>query len=253
MSESLLPHPHLPALVPAALQAILGVKVTPADPGRTAPGDLFLAGAGRRFRIRLLKDGTAHAVRRELKKPLPATPDTGPAILLLAAPFMGVAGRRACLEAGIAWMDLSGNAQIHTDGLLIRVEGRPNRFLNLDRPSSLFAAPDSRVVRWLLVHSGTAFTAQELRVALRLDAARLDRVLERMGEAGFLARGADGRVQVAEPGLLLEEWRESCPPQSEAWRRLERHFPSQAESGGSAPARPRAAMDPGPDAHLMGM
>ena len=48
-------------------------------------------------------------------------------IPLLVVPYMGETGRRFCDERELAWLDLSGNAHIKAPGLLIHVEGRPNR------------------------------------------------------------------------------------------------------------------------------
>src|SRR3990170_2153904 len=49
-------------------------------------------------------------------------------IPLLVVPYMGEQGREMCREAGISWMDLSGNAEIRTGDLNINVQGHPNAY-----------------------------------------------------------------------------------------------------------------------------
>ena len=45
---------------------------------------------------------------------------------LLIVPFMGEKGAKRCQEKHISWIDLSGNAHLHTTSSLIHVEGKPN-------------------------------------------------------------------------------------------------------------------------------
>ena len=46
---------------------------------------------------------------------------------LVAVPYMGEVGQRLCDEAGVCWLDLSGNAHLFgPPGLRVRIEGKPN-------------------------------------------------------------------------------------------------------------------------------
>ena len=45
---------------------------------------------------------------------------------LLVVPFMPQSGREHCREAGVSWLDLSGNARIVAPGLYVYVEGYRN-------------------------------------------------------------------------------------------------------------------------------
>lgn len=64
-------------------------------------------------------------------------------IPVLVVPYMSPAGARAAEEAGLSWIDLSGNAHIRSHDLYVRVAGRPNQFRSRGRPSprSLPRAP----------------------------------------------------------------------------------------------------------------
>lgn len=65
---------------------------------------------------------------------------------IVAVPFMGETGRRLCAEAGVSWVDLSGNAWIDAPGKQIRFVGHKNRLSSAGRPADVFAPRSSRVM-----------------------------------------------------------------------------------------------------------
>lgn len=127
---------------------------------------------------------------------------------LLAVPYLSEAGRRICEEAGINWLDLSGNAFIRSDRLLIRVEGRPDLFPRPGRPASAFAPVSARLVRWLLVHPDDRVTQSRLASAADVDPGLASRVIRRLVADGLLARDDDDSIVVPDAALLLDAWRE---------------------------------------------
>jgi len=131
------------------------------------------------------------------------------AIPLVAVPFMGEVGRRACENAGVAWLDLSGNARIIAKGLRIVVEGRPNRFRSAGRPANLFAPKSSRIVRWMLIHPGKAFRQRELAQATGVDEGRVSKIVRRLMDEQYLVRDDDSAIRPRDYDLLLDAWREA--------------------------------------------
>ncbi len=132
-----------------------------------------------------------------------------PVIPLVAVAYMGVVGRRLCAEAGVAWLDLSGNAEIVAPGLRIYVAGRPNRFKRRGRPANVFAAKSSRIARWLLIHAGQALAQRELARATGVDEGFTSRIVGRLEHLRLVARAGSGAVQPRDPDRLLEAWRET--------------------------------------------
>jgi hypothetical protein len=128
------------------------------------------------------------------------------AVPLVAVAHMGDVGRGICQQAGVSWMDLSGNANIVAPSVRILVEGKPNRFKRRGRPSSVFAPKSSRVARQLLFDPAKHYTQRELATATRLDEGFISRIVRRMEADGQILRGKDGSVTVADPKLLLDEW-----------------------------------------------
>lgn len=130
------------------------------------------------------------------------------AVPVVAVPFMGELGRSLCEEAGVSWIDLSGNASLSAPGLRVRIEGRPNQFKSPGRPSNVFASKSSRVSRWLLMHPGERMSQREIARATGLDEGFTSRVVRRLEEDGLIDRAPNGAVRPSDPGLLLDAWRD---------------------------------------------
>src|SRR5690606_3164329 len=130
-------------------------------------------------------------------------PDTVP---LLVVPYMGDVGRRICEEAGVAYVDLSGNAVIKAPPLVIRVEGRPNRFKKRGRPSSLFAPKSSRVARLLLLEPERWWSQHELAERGDLGAGYVSRICGRLDDEKLVERNAVRELRPSDPKLLLRAW-----------------------------------------------
>ena len=130
-------------------------------------------------------------------------------IPVVAVAYMGEVGRRLCEQAGVGWLDLSGNVHIAAEGLIIHVEGRPNRFKRPGRPSSAFAPKGARIARQLLIHSHEHFSQRELAQLAGLGEGYTSRIVRRLEEDNLVVRNDQGAVRVADTALLLDAWSES--------------------------------------------
>lgn len=131
------------------------------------------------------------------------------AVPVVAVPFMGEVGKRVLRDAGVSWFDLSGNADITAPGLRIYVEGKRNLFKRRGRPSTVFSPKSSRVVRRLLIEPGRAFLQRELARECGLDEGFTSRIVKKLEADRMVKRDAAGLLQVTDPELLLDSWRES--------------------------------------------
>lgn len=134
-----------------------------------------------------------------------ASSETGK-VPLLVVPFMGEVGKQLCERAGVAWLDLAGNARITTPGLRIVIEGRPNRHPRRGRPSDPFAPRASRISRTLLLDPEAEWAQSALVRQTGVDKGFVSRILKRLETSGFVERES-GAVRVARPVELLEAWR----------------------------------------------
>ena len=171
------------------------------------PVDAVIWVAGFRFLVEWKSSGSAAPVAAGLR--FLASHEAGPsAIPLLVVPFMGDVGRRRCREAGIAWLDLSGNARVVVPGLRIIVDGQPNQFKRRGRPSNAFAPKSARVTRWLLMNPGRPVSQRELGRQAGVDEGFTSKIVGRLLNLELIARDADGQVSVPDPSVLLDAWSE---------------------------------------------
>lgn len=128
------------------------------------------------------------------------------AVPVVAVAHMGKVGRTLCAHAGMSWLDLSGNAHIEAPGVLVHVEGKPNRFKRPGRPSTVFAPRSSRIVRHLLIHAGQAITQRDLSRRTGVDEGFTSRVVRKLERDGHVERDDSGAVAVADANMLLDSW-----------------------------------------------
>ena len=129
----------------------------------------------------------------------------GDTIPVLVVPYMTPAGARAAEEAGLSWIDLSGNAHIRSDDLYVRVEGHPNQFRSRGRPSSPFAPKSARVTRVLLEDPGHWWRQKELVATTGLDDGNVSRIVRRLDEELLLER-RERELRPRDPDRLLDAW-----------------------------------------------
>ncbi|MCL4180873.1 MAG: MarR family transcriptional regulator [Verrucomicrobia bacterium] len=180
----------------------------PAADARERP-DMVVSAGGRTFFVECKASGQAAAVAaavRQLKEYAGLPGKKG--LPLVAVPFMGDVGKRLCAEAGIGWLDLSGNAHLEAPGLRISIEGKPNLFKRPGRPRSVFAPKSSRIARCLLLQPGRAFTQRELANASGLDEGFTSRIVRQLEADRLVTRSANGAVEVTDAGALVDTWRE---------------------------------------------
>ncbi|MCP4655642.1 MAG: hypothetical protein GY856_09510, partial [bacterium] len=201
---------------PTRHQALLRVREILAEVFERPPGEVagrdaepVIGVGGFSFLVGWKGSGSTAAVRAAIDELRRGTsPAVEAWIPLVAVPYMGEVGRRLCQEAGVAWVDLSGNAQISVPGLRVHVQGRPNRFKRRGRPANLFAPKSSRITRWLLIHAGEAVTQRQLARATGMDEGFTSRLVTGLEGEELVVRGSDGRIVARDPGLLLDAWRE---------------------------------------------
>lgn len=171
--------------------------------------DLVVAVEGRTFFVEFRSSGQVAAVSTAARQ-LRAYPGLSgkKCVPLVAVPHMGDVGKRLCAEAGIGWLDLSGNAYLAAPGLRISIEGKPNLFKRPGRPRSVFAPKSARIARCLLMQPGRAFTQRELAKASGLDEGFTSRIVRQLASERLVARLANGAVQATDTGALLDAWRE---------------------------------------------
>ena len=182
---------------------------------------------GRTFAVAWKVAGAAAPVAMAAERARESATQGGRAVIpLVAVPFMGRAGREQCEEAGVGWVDLSGNASISAPGIRVLVEGQPNRFKRRGRPSSAFAPKSARIARWLLLHPHRPMSQREIAQATDMDEGFTSRIVSKLEEDELINRHEDGAISVRDPGLLLEAWGEDY--EFSKHRILQGHAPARS-------------------------
>lgn len=124
---------------------------------------------------------------------------------VLVAPYISERGFSLCKEKGIACVDLSGNAYLRTNGLLIDINGRKNRFKAERKQVNLFSTKSAWVVRSLLTAPEKGWTMKELADASEVSLAQVFKVTDSLQEEGFLSKGR-GNIRLIDASGLLDAW-----------------------------------------------
>jgi hypothetical protein len=130
----------------------------------------------------------------------------GPAVELLVVPYMGPKAREWARAHGLAWADLSGNAEIHAHSLHVFVQGHPNAYASAGRPATPFSPRFSRVSRVLLAHPDTWWKQRDVVGETGLPDGTISKVVHRLNDMGLLERNDAGAVRARSPSLLLAAW-----------------------------------------------
>ena len=141
----------------------------------------------------------------QLKRSSEGLRDNG--LPLILVPYMGKLGRELCEKSGVSWLDLCGNAQIVAPGLRIRIEGRPNRYLDRGRPPNVFATKSSRIARQLLLQPRRFQTQAELARQTGLDDGYVSKIVRRLLQENLIEGNDVGALRAHDPDMLLDAWR----------------------------------------------
>lgn len=129
-------------------------------------------------------------------------------IKILVVPYMYKLGREKCEEAKISWLDLSGNANIKGPGIRIIIENQPNLFKRPGRTSNVFAPKSSRVPRFLLYNSPSAFSQREISLQTGLGEGYVSKIIGSLQKLELVKRKDNGNVLNQNPEILLDAWLE---------------------------------------------
>ena len=87
------------------------------------------------FRVRWSGSSSLGTIHQLVTNSSPSPADN--LILLLVTPFLSDGAKDLCAEHQISWFDLSGNAHIITPNLRVIIEGKPNLYKEVGRPSNI--------------------------------------------------------------------------------------------------------------------
>ncbi len=155
----------------------------------------------------ILPTGDVAEVRRFLAQIAQADLDLSQeqATPVLVAPRISREAQDLCREANVGYFDLSGNASMQTESILIDIRGErsePEPKRTIQTP---FEGKSERVVRRLLLEQGRIWTMRDLAQASDVSLGLASMVTTALTEIGAVLKGRTG-LSVLSPGLLLDAW-----------------------------------------------
>jgi len=124
---------------------------------------------------------------------------------VVVAPYISPEGQRLCREAGVGYMDLTGNVFLRFDGILVdrrSAEAPPREKARLRR---LFSPRSSRILRALLEQPKEEWTLAGLAAEASVSLRTAHLVVNALEEKGF-AEKRRGAITLQKPGELLDLW-----------------------------------------------
>lgn len=196
---------RLPDLLPT-----LEVDVEP--PARKARWDLVLrvrvAGKTRRIVCEVKSVGEPRYLVQAVSS-LKAAVQRDPRLYpLVIAPYISPEGQRLCREAGMGYLDLTGNAFLSFNGTFIdrsSPKAPPRQKTRLRR---LFAPRSSRIIRVFLEQPRAEWTMSRLANEAGVSLRTVHLVVNALEEKAFVVKRR-GAITLQNPGELLDLWAQS--------------------------------------------
>lgn len=191
------------------LREALKAPVEIAQPGGPLGPDATLHARNHRFVMEMKGSNRLATIRQACAAARAHAGRAGAdAIPLVAVPFMGPSGRKACEEANVGFVDAAGNVQVEAPGLFVHVEGRRAQGAVRGRPSSAFAPKSARVARLLLLDPGRWWRRADIASEAGLGKSFVSKITARLRDDGLLAENEAKQVRALNPVHLLEAWQD---------------------------------------------
>ena len=124
---------------------------------------------------------------------------------VFASTFLSPRARELCRQEGVGYLDLAGNCYLQFDDFYLQKIVETNPFRSPGRPASLFSPVSSRLLRAFLEEPSRAWQVMELAKEARVSLGQASNVCRRLLDEAYAAK-TGGRIQLAQPGALLDAW-----------------------------------------------
>lgn len=130
-------------------------------------------------------------------------PDSYP---VFSAPFIGERSREICIEEGIGYIDLTGNAYLKFNTVLVDRISKNSSRIERENARSIFSAKATRVIRKILEIPLVEWRIIDIANACDMSPAGVYYVLNQLENKGYIERTENRKVKVIEPRKLLLDW-----------------------------------------------
>lgn len=197
--------------LPRLLSSLTVTQTSVQRGARTAPELLVKvvtpAGHTRTLCVEVRAAATPNRIPEALRQLVQAHPSKK-TYRVLGAVFLSPRARQLCREHGVGYLDLAGNCFLRWEGFHLEKIVDKNPFPARGRPSSLFTAISSRIVRAMLEEPTRVWRVNALAAATDVSLGHISNVTRRLVDERYAVKTSGG-LQLAQPGTLLDAWRES--------------------------------------------
>ena len=124
---------------------------------------------------------------------------------VLAAPYLSPDRQSLCREAGVYFMDLSGNVFIAHGSFYVERIGLPNKYPEKRQRRYAFSDKASLILREMLKDPKRQWGIRELAEKIGLDPGYVSRMAKSLSESGYAAR-TGGKLKIRSPKEILDDW-----------------------------------------------
>jgi DNA-binding HxlR family transcriptional regulator len=125
---------------------------------------------------------------------------------VFTAPFIGERSREICVEEGIGYIDLSGNAYLQFDSVLIDRISKNSSKIERENTRNIFSTKATRVLRTLLERPQDRKRIKDIAKTCDMSPSGVYYVLNQLENKGYVARTETKEIRVIEPKRLLLDW-----------------------------------------------
>ncbi len=196
----------------AALVPVPGLKVdfdTPSPCGQSPCPDFIAHVSLNNLRFKLIGEitaqpGFAHfdAVISQARALASERAGAAPVIV---AKYLSPSKRQQCADAGVNFIDLSGNVLLAYKDLYIERIGFPNQFPEERKGRGPFSDKASLILRTMLEHKNKAWGTRELAQSVALDPGFVSRIAREMESRAYIVR-SDSKLLLQNRERILEDW-----------------------------------------------
>jgi len=125
---------------------------------------------------------------------------------LIVAPYLSPERQRQCREAGVFYLDFSGNVFIAYKGLYIERTGFPNRFPEKRKGRGPFSDKASLILRAILANNGDrVWGVRELAKKIGVDPGFVSRMVHELEKRHYIAR-INSKIKLRNPEGIFADW-----------------------------------------------
>lgn len=124
---------------------------------------------------------------------------------IIIAEYLSPARRKQCKNAGVYFLDMSGNVFLEHEGLYIERVGFPNRFPERRRGRGPFSDKASLILRAIFLNKERLWGVRELAELVNLDPGFVSRMARELEKRNYVVR-SNSKLKLRDPKSALEDW-----------------------------------------------